>query len=314
VRPSSPLTDDEARQIDAVLARCCAKDRDARLPTCDELRRALAAFWPSPGARAAAPGALPSYRPIGSSLITAEAAAATVAATVMAPPMQPSPTPPTVAQFTAPPAPYASGPRRDEARERGAAGPVASGREVPVGWVALSVVGLCGLGAAGWYGLDEGHRPRGGRSVAAAGGAPNALVAPTSPPPGAGGAKSGASGAGGRAAGSAPRACKADGECAGGKVLPGATPRCRQGACGFDCAPGTFDCGDGCFALTTDPRHCGACAGPGSDCSREPMPPGARPTCEAGRCGFACPAGGERCGKSCCSAGQACDDGRCLSR
>jgi serine/threonine protein kinase len=89
-------------------------------------------------------------------------------------------------------------------------------------------------------------------------------------------------------------------------------PTCVRGRCGFQCQAGYHDCGDQCLNLSSDVKHCGSCGGPGSDCTLQPLPPGAAATCDKGRCSFSCKEG-ERCGPLCCAQGQRCDEGKCAA-
>lgn len=92
-----------------------------------------------------------------------------------------------------------------------------------------------------------------------------------------------------------------------------AAPLCHEGVCSYRCQQGLFDCGGQCLDLRSDPKHCGSCGGPGSDCSRRTMPKGASPRCEEGRCTFICPSGTERCDQTCCAPGEQCTEGRCTT-
>lgn len=106
--------------------------------------------------------------------------------------------------------------------------------------------------------------------------------------------------------------CEPANDCTKQRIPAGATATCKAGACGFTCPAGQFDCGDACLDLSRDVKHCGACAGPGSDCTAEPLPAGAKATCAEGRCSFVCATSAQRCGKGCCASGQRCEDDACV--
>jgi hypothetical protein len=75
--------------------------------------------------------------------------------------------------------------------------------------------------------------------------------------------------------------------------VPGATPVCNDGVCGYACNAGFIDCGGHCADLTSDPHNCGSCE---NVC---PLILDATIVCNNGVCGYACNAGFNDCGGYC---------------
>ncbi|MCS6902220.1 MAG: protein kinase, partial [Myxococcales bacterium] len=270
--PNLPLDNEAVAQLDSVLARACAKDREQRFSSCEELRQVLLrcslALQPSNPRlppTLASPGALP---------LTSTTHHAPLQAVV----------------------PTAAGPPTLA---------VPSSRPVVSrGGLALVLGGFVVLGvvAAWWFQDGEASTARPvvlppipARSVQSPVQSP---VRPSASLP------STPSSFSSRC--STPEDCKAS-------TPKLAAPLCHEGVCSYRCQQGLFDCGGQCLDLRSDPKHCGSCGGPGSDCSRRTMPKGASPRCEEGRCTFICPSGTERCDQTCCAPGEQCTEGRCTT-
>lgn len=299
--PELPLDADALAMLDVVLTRACAKEREHRYATCDELRQALLRCAPaletastrtlaSPGASTALPGA-------------PHAARAT----------PPSPYTPASPRSPSPPSPRSpsspASPRSPSSPSSPSPLTVAAPSSRPVatrsGMLVLGGGFLVLGGAAAWWFVDPSAlravptrvpslpssslpAPTPTRSAATPP-RPSATPAPTA---------------------SSPRCSTAE-DCKS-STPRNASPLCHQGSCSYQCQAGLFDCEGHCFDLRNDAKHCGACGGPGSDCSRATLPPGASPRCEEGRCSFACPGGAERCEGKCCAPGEQCAEGKCV--
>lgn len=266
--PDLPLQDSAVVMLDVVLARACAKEREHRYASCEELRKALQQCIPAlQGTGPQLPPTLASATPSSPEIAPVSKAPATVE----------------LASAKAP-----------------SSRPVATRSGVAV--LLFGVLVLGGL-AAWWFGGQDllsaispsTPAPTPTRSVAVIP-RPSATPAPTPTP---------------TATAHAPECSKAE-DCKG-NAPKHSTPLCHQGACSYQCQGGFFDCGGQCLDLRTDVKHCGACGGLGSDCTLMPMPQGASPRCEQGRCSFTCAGGAERCDRLCCGAGERCDEGKCVA-
>jgi eukaryotic-like serine/threonine-protein kinase len=324
--PAASLGAEDAAALDAAIAGACAKEREGRFATCDAFRRALEPFFPAPAGRSLVPsgrhaGSLPPSRPRAQAQGGgARAGGAEVPRGNTAPSAGPtSSAGPARGERGGEPTTGSPGKPDDPASP----GP---GSRLLLPGLALAALGAVALAASSLFGGGRAGATLGAttaaattaaaavtatsRGTATAKGTPSAASTPPAATTARGPATAAPTAA--TAASTAPgRACKAAGDCASTSMPAGAIAACRAGLCAFDCPAGRFDCGTACLDLRSDVRHCGACGGPGSDCTREPLPAGATASCADGRCGFSCPAGRARCGGACCQAGEACEGGAC---